>query len=316
MKALITGIDGQDSSYLAELLLSKGYEVHGLLRKGVNPTHNIDHIKDKITLHYGDLANENHLCSILYRIEPEEVYNLAGQSDVSVSFEIPEYTGDITGLGVTRLLEAIRYFSPKSKLYQASSSEMFGNYSYPPQNENTPFRARSPYGASKIYAHNMVVCYRESYNLFGCCGILFNHESERRGINFVTRKITNAVARIYWGKQKTLELGNLSAKRDWGYSPDYVMAMWMMLQQDRPDDYVIGTGEAHSVREFVEAAFQCVKLDWEKYVVINPVFNRPADVNYLQANADKAYRVLGWKPKTDFAGLVRKMVEHDLKLEA
>lgn len=315
MKALITGIDGQDGSYLAELLVSKGYEVHGLLRKGVNPTTNIDGIRDKITLHWGDLATENHLCSILNDLRPDEVYNLAGQSDVAASFEIPEYTGDITGLGVTRLLEAIRYFSPKSKLYQASSSEQFGNYYYPPQSENTPFRARSPYAAAKIYAHNMVVCYRESYGLFGCCGILFNHESERRGINFVTRKITNAVARIYLCKQKILELGNLDAKRDWGYSPNYVEAMWRMLQQEKPDDYVIGTGEAHSVREFAITAFSYVNLDWEKYVVISPKYNRPADVNYLRADTTKAYAKLGWKPKTTFEELVRLMVDNDIILE-
>lgn len=314
--ALVTGIDGQDGSFLAELLVSKGYEVHGLLRKGVNPTHNIDSIRDEITLHWGDLATENHLCSILYDLQPDEVYNLAGQSDVAASFEIPEYTGDVTGLGVTRLLEAIRYFSPNSKLYQASSSEMFGNYSYPPQNENTPFRARSPYSAAKIYAHNMVVCYRESYGLFGCCGILFNHESSRRGINFVTRKITNAVARIALGFQDKLELGNLAAKRDWGYSPDYVNAMWLMLQQDKPDDYVIGTGEAHSVQEFVVAAFSYAGLDWEKHVVINPKYNRPADVNYLEADASKARAKLGWTPTICFEELVRAMVDSDLKLES
>jgi GDPmannose 4,6-dehydratase len=659
--ALITGIDGQDGSYLAELLVSKGYDVHGLIRKGVNPSPNIDVVRPYITLHYGDLANENHLSKVIHSLQPHEVYNLGGQSDVAVSFEIPEYTGDVTGLGVTRMLEAIRCFSPNSRFYQASSSEMFGNYSAPPQNELSPMRARSPYSAAKIYAHNMTICYRESYNLFACSGICFNHEcltdqtpvivrtqpniiqirsieelvphredpskgkkyttvcdnddleiwddgkwskvktktatwneslsdsdksiksvncrggyyeatayhksfkadkteiptyqlgkgdklhlseypnltetisisieesellgmltadgyigdrncrftktsqelrdrvkylwttvtggttknaehpsgynnstvpsveltgaplytqmvgrelynekrfkqvpmrvinskresivaylrgynncdglksnsrgtyefkcfttnsqvlaaglwylvdralgqritshpefrnglkyyhlnintpdadkkvkgrardisevkgvegleytgwlfdletdsgtfsagvgktwvhnSERRGINFVTRKITNAVARIYWGKQKTLELGNLDARRDWGYSPNYIEAMWLMLQEDKPDDYVIGSGVAHSVRDFAEAAFNVVALDWRKYVVINPHFMRPAEVNYLCADASKAEKVLGWKPKTAFTELVRKMVENDLKLE-
>jgi len=315
LKALITGVDGQDGSYLAELLLSKKYDVHGLLRKSINAPHNISKIQDKITLHWGDLATENHLCGIIQHLQPDEIYNLAGQSDVAASFIIPEYTGDVTGLGVTRLLEAIRCFSPHSKLYQASSSEMFGNYYPPPQNENTPIRARSPYAAAKIYAHNMVVCYRESYDLFGCCGILFNHESERRGINFVTRKITNAVARISLGLQDKLELGNLDAQRDWGYSPDYVEAMWLMLQQDTPDDYVIGTGEARSVRDFVTAAFRYVGLDWKKYVVINPQYTRPADVNYLEADPSKAYSRLGWRPSTHFDELVRIMVDNDIKLE-
>jgi GDPmannose 4,6-dehydratase len=309
--ALVSGCDGQDGSYLAELLVSKGYDVHGLIRKGVNPSPNIDVVRPYITLHYGDLANENHLSKVIHSLQPHEVYNLGGQSDVAVSFEIPEYTGDVTGLGVTRMLEAIRCFSPNSRFYQASSSEMFGNYSAPPQNELSPMRARSPYAAAKIDAHNMTVCYRESYNLFACSGICFNHESERRGINFVTRKITNAVARIYWGKQKTLELGNLDARRDWGY----IEAMWLMLQQDKPDDYVIGSGVAHSVRDFAEAAFNVVTLDWRKYVVINPHFLRPAEVNYLCADASKAEKVLGWKPKTAFTELVRKMVENDLKLE-
>lgn len=314
-RALVTGCDGQDGSYLMELLVSKGYEVHGLIRKSVNQPYNIAGIRDKVTLHYGDITTENHLCKIIYEVQPAEVYNLAGQSDVSASFEIPEYTGDATGLGVTRLLEAIRYFAPDCKYYQASSSEMFGNATRPPQNETSRLVARSPYAAAKIYAHNMTICYRESYGMFACCGILFNHEAARRGLNFVTRKISNAVTRIYLGKQKTLELGNLDAKRDWGYSPDYVEAMWLMLQQDKPDDFVIGTGIAHSVRDFVQAAFDIVHLDWEKYVVINSAFSRPADVNFLQADASKAERVLGWKPKTTFAELVRLMVEHDLKVE-
>jgi len=313
VKALITGIDGQDGSYLAELLLSKGYEVHGLLRRGVNVSRNIEHIKDKLQLHYGDLATENHLNILLNDLKPDEIYNLAGQSDVKISFEIPEYTGDVTGLGVTRLLEAIRSFSPNSKLYQASSSEMFGNAS-PPQNEKTPLRARSPYGAAKIYAHNMVIVYRESYGIFGCNGILFNHESERRGLNFVTRKISHAVASIRWGQQNKLELGNIAAYRDWGYSPDYVKAMWLMLQQDKPDDFVIGTGKAHTVYDFVVAAFKVVGLDWEKYTTANTAsVMRPGEVNYLLADATKARTVLGWKPETSFERLVRIMVKHDSK---
>ena len=314
MKALITGIDGQDGSFLAEFLLEKGYEVYGMIRKNVNPTVNIDHLKDKIHLYYGDMANENHLCVFVNEFKPDEIYNLAGQSDVHASFSIPEYTGDVTGLGVTRLLEAIRTFSPKSKLYQASSSEMFGN-ARPPQSEMTPFKARSPYGAAKIYAHNMVGCYREAYGLFGCCGILFNHESERRGDAFVTRKISKGVARIKLGKQKILELGNLEAKRDWGYSPDYVRAMWLMLQMPEPDDYVVGTGEAHTVLDFVETAFEYVELDWKDYVKVNPKFVRPSDVNYLMAAPIKANDKLGWFPEVDFMELVERMVAHDLEQE-
>lgn len=313
VKALITGIDGQDGSYLAELLLSKGYEVHGLIRRGVKVSQNIEHIKDRLQLHYGDLATENHLNILLNDLKPDEIYNLAGQSDVKISFEIPEYTGDVTGLGVTRLLEAIRSFSPNSKLYQASSSEMFGN-APPPQNEKTPLRARSPYGAAKIYAHDMVIVYRESYGIFGCNGILFNHESERRGLNFVTRKISHAVASIRWGQQNKLELGNIAAYRDWGYSPDYVKAMWLMLQQDKPDDYVIGTGKAHTVSDFVVAAFKVVGLDWADYTVANTAdVMRPSEVNYLLADATKARTVLGWKPETSFERLVRIMVKHDSK---
>jgi len=311
-KAFITGADGQDGSFLAELLLSKGYEVHGLLRRGVNPTVNINHLLDKIHIHYGDLANENRLCIILNEVKPDEIYNLAGQSDVRISFDIPEYTGDITGLGVTRLLEAARVFSPNSKIYQASSSEQFGN-APPPQNEKTPFMARSPYGAAKIYAHNISVNYRLAYNMFICCGILFNHESQRRGLNFVTRKISNAAARIKLGKQDILELGNMNSFRDWGYSPDYCMAMWLMLQQDKPDDYVIGTGETHSVLDFVKEAFKYLNLDWQKYVKSDtPIDMRPSEVNMLVADASKANKVLGWKPKVKFKELVSIMVEADL----
>jgi len=315
LKAFITGVDGQDGSFLAEFLLDKGYEVCGLIRKGVNPSLNIEHLKDKVKMYYGDMATENQLCVAVNQLKPDEIYNLAGQSDVATSFDIPEYTGDVTGLGVTRLLEAIRVFSPNSKLYQASSSEMFGNAN-PPQSETTPFRARSPYGAAKIYAHNMAVCYREAYNLFACCGILFNHESERRGLNFVTRKITNAVARIYLKKQDTLELGNLDARRDWGYAPDYVRAMWLMLQQGEPDDYVVGTGKSHTVKEFVEAAFSYVGLKWEDHVKINPKFVRPSDVNYLLAAPNKVGRHLGWEPEVGFEVLVQKMVDYDIKQES
>lgn len=309
---LLTGIDGQDGSYLAELLLSKGYEVHGLVRRNVNISHNIEHIRDKLNLHYGDMATENHLNILLHELKPDEIYNLAGQSDVAASFHIPEYTGDVTGLGVTRLLEAARTFSPHSKVYQASSSEMFGNAPRP-QNELTPLRARSPYGAAKIYAHNMVIVYRESYGIFGCNGILFNHESERRGLNFVTRKISYAVARIVCKVQDKLKLGTMDAFRDWGYAPDYVEAMWLMLQQDKPDDYVVGTGVAHTVKDFVVAAFEYVGLNWQDYVETNVVgLVRPSEVNYLVADATKAERVLGWRPKTDFKHLVARMVDHDI----
>jgi len=310
--AFLTGIDGQDGSFLAEFLLLKGYEVHGMVRRGVNPLVNIQHLRDQVVLHYGDMATENHLSLLLLSLKPDEIYNLAGQSDVAASFEIPEYTGDVTGLGVTRLLEAIRQFSPNSKVYQASSSEMFGN-AIVPQSEATPFRARSPYAAAKIYAHNMVGCYREAYGLFGCCGILFNHESERRGLNFVTRKISNAVAQISLGKVDKLELGNMDAKRDWGYAPDYVRTMWMMLQQEKPDDYVIGTGETHSVRDFVEVAFNYVGLDWEKYVVSNSIpYIRPSDINFLLADSTKAKEKLGWEPRVRFKELVQIMVDYDI----
>lgn len=312
---LITGIDGQDGSFLAEFLLKKGYEVHGMVRRGVNPLVNIEHLKGKIILHYGDMATENQLSLLLFSLKPDEIYNLAGQSDVAASFDIPEYTGDVNGLGVTRLLEAARHLSPHSKLYQASSSEMFGN-APAPQSEATPFRARSPYAAAKIYAHNMVVCYRESFGLFACCGILFNHESERRGLNFVTRKISNAVARISLGMQDKLQLGNMEAKRDWGYAPDYVRAMWMMLQQDAPNDYVIGTGEAHSVRDFVETAFRYVGLDWRKYVDSDvSEFMRPSDVSYLLADSTKAKDELGWEPQVGFKELVQTMVDFDIERE-
>ena len=314
-KALITGISGQDGSYLAELLLAKGYEVHGLIRRTAlypDSLKNIEHIQDAVKLQHGDLATDNHLSALVAEVQPDEVYNLASQSDVRISFDIPEYTGDITGLGVVRLLEAIRKFSPKSKFYQASSSEMFGNSS-PPQNEDSPMHPQSPYGAAKLYGYNVTRIYRDSYNLFCCNGILFNHESERRGKNFVTRKITGALAQILAEKQKKLYLGNLDAKRDWGYAPDYSEAMWLMMQQDKPDDFVIGTGEAHSVREFLEVAFSYVDLEWQQYVEINPRFYRPSEVNYLLADASKAKRILGWQPKTSFNELVKRMVDFDLR---
>ena len=316
--AFITGITGQDAGYLAEFLLTKGYKVYGLMRRSATEsTVNINHLigEKDFELVHGDLATENNLCTLICRLKPDEVYNLASQSDVGISFKIPEYTGDVTGLGVTRLLEALRYFSPQSKLYQASTSELFGN-APAPQNENTPMIPASPYACAKLYGHTMVKVYRDAYKIFGCCGILFNHESERRGINFVTRKITNAVAKIYLGEQDELVLGNTSARRDWGYAPDYVKAMWLMLQQDKPDDYVIGTGETHTVQEFVEEAFKVVKLDWRKYLKSNSAeFNRPSDVNYLQADNRKAQEKLNWIPSVTFKELVRIMVENDIKKE-
>jgi GDPmannose 4,6-dehydratase len=314
--ALITGISGQDGSYLAELLLGKGYEVHGLIRRTAlypESLQNIEHILNKVNLHYGDLATENHLSALIAELQPNEVYNLASQSDVRVSFDIPEYTGDITGLGVVRVLEAIRKFSPKSKFYQASSSEMFGN-SKPPQNEDAPMHPRSPYGVAKLYGYNITRMYRDSYNLFCCNGILFNHESERRGKNFVTRKITNGIVQILAGKQDKLYLGNLDAKRDWGYAPDYCRAMWLMLQQNKPDDFVVGTGESHSVRDFLDRSFSFVGLNWEEYVEIDPNLYRPSDVNYLLADASKARRILGWHPSVTFEELVIKMVNSERSL--
>ena len=313
-KVLITGITGQDGSYLAELLLSKGYEIHGLIRRTAlypESLKNIGHIKEKVKLHYGDLATENHLSTLMAELRPDEVYNLASQSDVRISFDIPEYTGDITGLGVLRLLEAIRKFSPKSRFYQASSSEMFGN-SLPPQNEQTLMCPISPYGIAKLYGYWMTRSYRNSYNLFCANGILFNHESERRGTNFATRKITKGIAEILSGERDKLYLGNLEAKRDWGYAPDYCEAMWLMLQQDKPDDFVIGTGEAHSVGEFLELAFDYAELDWHKYVEIDPDLFRPTEVNYLLADSSKARRILNWYSKTSFVDLVKKMVDSDI----
>jgi GDPmannose 4,6-dehydratase len=321
-KALVTGITGQDGSYLAELLLDKGYEVHGIIRRASTfNTSRIDHLyKDphinavRLFLHYGDIADSTNLIKLLYGIQPDEVYHLAAQSHVRVSFDIPEYTGDVTGLSTIRILEAIRETGIRAKFYQASSSEMFGKVHEVPQTETTPFHPRSPYGAAKVYAFWATVNYRESYGLFACNGILFNHESPRRGETFVTRKITRAVARIKAGQQDKLYLGNLDAKRDWGYAKEYVEAMWLMLQQDQPDDYVIATGETHSVEEFLTMAFSQVNLDWHDYVELDPKYLRPAEVDLLIGDASKAKRVLGWEPKVSFKDLVRLMVDADLAL--
>lgn len=321
-RALITGITGQDGSYLAEFLLSKGYEVHGLIRRASTfNTGRINHIYvdphepgARLFLHYGDLNDGGQLSNLIYNIQPDEIYHLGAQSHVRVSFDMPEYTGDVTGLGTTRLLEAIRRSGIKTKFYQASSSEMFGS-TPPPQNERSPFRPRSPYAVAKVYSYWMTVNYREAYNLFACNGILFNHESPRRGETFVTRKITRAIARIISGKEKKLFLGNLNAKRDWGFAPEYVECMWLMLQQDEPDDYVIGTGEAHSVREFLEEAFSYAGLDWKEYVEIDPRYFRPTEVEFLLADASKARVKLGWSPKVTFKELVRIMVDCDMELE-
>ncbi|MCX7816780.1 MAG: GDP-mannose 4,6-dehydratase [Syntrophales bacterium] len=347
MKALITGITGQDGSYLAELLLSKGYEVHGLIRRASTfNTGRIDHIYTdphtegaKLFLHHGDLSDSGQLINLIYNIKPDEIYHLGAQSHVRVSFDTPEYTGDITGLGTTRLLEAIRRSGIKTKYYQASSSELFGA-SPPPQSEKTPFYPRSPYAAAKLYSFWMTVNYREAYGLFACNGILFNHESPRRGETFVTRKITRALANILAGNQKKLYLGNLNAKRDWGFAPEYVEMMWLMLQQDKPDDYVIGTGESHSVREFVEIAFSYagIEIEWigdgpqergivssircevdnikpgDTIIEIDPRYFRPTEVEHLQADITKAREKLNWQPRVTFSELVKIMVDYDLKM--
>ena len=346
--ALITGITGQDGSYLAEYLLTKGYTVHGIIRRASTfNTQRIDHIyvdphepNARLFLHYGDLSDPGILTEIIWSIKPDEVYHLGAQSHVKVSFDMPEYTGNIIGLGTTRLLEAIRRSGIKTKFYQASSSEMFGAAS-PPQNENTPFYPRSPYAAAKVYAYWMTVNYREAYGLFACNGILFNHESPRRGETFVTRKITRAIANILADNQKKLYLGNLNAKRDWGFAPEYVEIMWLILQQNEPDDYVVGTGESHSVREFVEKAFSYagIELEWkgngveEKGVVksvdsrwgdilnpgqviieVDPRYFRPTEVEFLQADITKAQKKLGWEPRTTFEELIKIMVDYDMKL--
>jgi len=317
--ALITGITGQDGSYLADLLLEKGYEVHGLIRRSSSfNTDRLDHLyrdpheAQKFFLHYGDLSDSVSVMSLLQEIRPDEVYNLAAQSHVRVSFDIPEYTGDVTAIGALRVLEGIRKIGLKTRFYQASSSEMFGLVQAVPQSESTPFYPRSPYAAAKVYAHWITVNYRESYNMFACSGILFNHESPRRGETFVTRKITRAVARIKAGIQEKLYLGNLDAKRDWGYAREYVEAMWLMLQQDHPDDYVIATGETHTVREFLEESFQHVGLDWEKYVEFDQRYLRPAEVDLLIGDPSKAKKQLGWEPKIKFKELVQIMVDADM----
>jgi GDPmannose 4,6-dehydratase len=347
-RSLITGITGQDGSYLTELLLSKGYEVHGLIRRASTfNTKRIDHLyidphvsNVKLFLHYGDLSDSGQLTNIIYNIKPDEIYHLGAQSHVKVSFDMPEYTGEITGIGTTRLLEAVRRSGIKTKFYQASSSEMFGS-TPPPQNEQTPFHPRSPYAAAKVYSYWMTVNYREGYNIFACNGILFNHESPRRGETFVTRKITRAVASIISGKQKKLFLGNLEARRDWGFTPEYVVCQWLMLQQDVPSDYVIGTGESHSVREFIELAFNYagIEIEWkgeglhEKGIILSQKHNlnpkletgdivveidqhyfRPAEVDYLLADASKARNELGWEPKVNFKELVKIMVDADMEM--
>ncbi|BEQ13241.1 GDP-mannose 4,6-dehydratase [Desulfoferula mesophila] len=320
-RALITGITGQDGSYLAELLLSKGYQVWGIIRRSSSlNTSRIEHIRrsspeqeSNFQLVYGDLTDSSSLNQILQSVQPHEIYNLAAQSHVKVSFEVPEYTADTTALGALRLLEGMRQLGVKARYYQASSSEMFGQTEADAQKETTPFHPRSPYACSKVFAYWITINYRESYGMFAVNGILFNHESPRRGETFVTRKISMAVARIKAGLQDKLYLGNLDAQRDWGYAGDYVEAMWMMLQQDQPEDYVIGTGETHSVRDFVEEAFTSVGLDWRDYVEIDPRFFRPADVEYLRCDPGKAKRKMGWEPRVKFHELVKMMVEADLE---
>lgn len=323
-RALITGITGQDGSYLAELLLGKGYEVHGIIRRASSfNTDRVEHLYqdphspgNRLFLHYGDLADGTNLAKLLSTIHPDEVYNLGAQSHVRVSFDVPEYTGDIVGLGTQRLLEAIRQTGmiDKVRYYQASSSEMFGKVQETPQTETTPFWPRSPYGCAKVYAHWLTVNYRESYGLHGNSGILFNHESPRRGETFVTRKISRAATRIKVGLQEELFLGNLDAQRDWGYAKEYVEMMWLMLQQDVPDDYVVATGEMHSVREFVEEAFRLLDLDWREHVEYDTRYERPAEVDLLIGNPAKAEKQLGWKPRTHFKELVKLMVDADLEL--
>jgi GDPmannose 4,6-dehydratase len=320
-RALITGISGQDGSYLAELLLSKGYEVHGIIRRASSfNTGRLDHIyqdphepRPRLQLHYGDLTDSVALVNLIRLIAPSEVYHLGAQSHVKVSFEIPGYTGESTGLGTTRLLEAIRASGVETRFYQASSSEIFGS-APPPQDELTPFHPRSPYGCAKVYAYWTTVNYREAYGLYAVNGILFNHESPRRGETFVTRKVTRAVARIKAGLQDRLYLGNLQARRDWGYAPEYVEAMWRMLQQDRPGDYVIATGESHTVQDFCEVAFTHADLDWHRHILIDPAYYRPSEVDDLCGDASKAYTELDWKPQTGFEELVRLMVDADITI--
>ena len=320
-RALITGITGQDGSYLAELLLGKGYEVHGVVRRSssMNRTR-IDHLEHtdpshadgaRFVLHYGDMTDSGGLNRLVMTVNPDEIYNLAAQSHVLISFDQPEYTGDTDGLGTTRLLEAIRTAAPKARFYQASTSEMFG-LTPPPQNESTPFHPRSPYAVAKVYSHWITVNYREAHGMFACSGILFNHESPRRGENFVTRKVTRGVASILAGRSSKIRLGNLEAKRDWGHARDYVEAMWLMLQQAAPDDSVIASGVDHSVRELVEVAFSLVGLEWRKYIEIDQAYLRPAEVPDLRGDPSKAKAKLGWSPKTSFEELIREMLEHDI----
>jgi len=314
MRALITGITGQDGSYLADLLLSKGYEVFGMVRRSSTETfERIKHIRDQITIVQADLLDQLSLITIIEEVKPDEIYNLAAQSFVPTSWSQPVLTAEFNALGVTKILEAIRLVNKKIRFYQASSSEMFGKVREVPQKETTPFYPRSPYGVAKVYGHWITVNYRESYGIHASSGILFNHESPRRGLEFAPRKIANAVARIKLGLTDTLALGNLDAKRDWGYAGDYVRAMWLMLQQDQPGDYVIATGESHSVREFLQEAFAHVGMDWQKYVTIDPRLIRPAEVDFLVGDASKAKATLGWEPECDFKSLVRMMVDADLK---
>jgi GDPmannose 4,6-dehydratase len=312
-RALITGITGQDGYYLAEFLLAKGYDVHGMVRRGSTETlERVEPLRDRLMLHQGDLIDQSSISRILEQAQPDEVYNLAAQTFVPTSFEQPVLTGETTGLGVARMLEAIRETNPKIRFYQASSSEMFGRVSTDTQNEETPFWPRSPYGVAKVYGHWITVNYRESYGLFACSGILFNHESPLRGKQFVTRKVTDGVARIKHGLKKKLQLGNLDAQRDWGYAGDYVEAMWLMLQQREPEDFVIATGVRHSVRELVDLAFSHARLDWQEHVEIDQRLLRPAEVHTLCGDASKARRKLHWEPRVDFAELVRMMVDADL----
>lgn len=324
-KALITGVTGQDGSYLAELLLKKGYEVHGIIRRAstfntsrIEQIYEDPHIeKARLRLHYGDLSDANTFRRLIYEVQPDEIYNIGAQSHVRVSFDIPEYTANVTGLGALRILEAVKDYEEhtgkKVKFYQAASSEMFGS-APPPQNETTPFHPRSPYGVAKVFAFDTTRNYREAYGIFAVNGILFNHESERRGETFLTRKVTRGIARILAGLDKKIYLGNLEARRDWGYAPEYVEAMWLMLQQQEPEDFVIGTGKSHSVKDFIEAAFRTVGIeDWKKYIEIDPRYYRPSEVDNLIADATKAKKKLGWQPKVDFATLVKKMMKYDLE---
>jgi GDPmannose 4,6-dehydratase len=318
-KALITGVTGQDGSYLAELLLSKGYEVHGIIRRSssfntgrIDEIYQDPHVPDpRLRLHYGDLNDASSLNRLLRTVRPDEIYNLGAQSHVRVSFDVPEYTAEVTGVGTVRLLEAIRESGIHPRFYQASSSELFGS-SPAPQSETTPFHPRSPYGVAKLYSFWITVNYRESYEMFACNGILFNHESPRRGETFVTRKVTRAAARIKLGMQDKLFLGNLDARRDWGFAGDYVEAMWLMLQQEKPDDFVIATGECHTIRELLDEAFKHVDVDWKKHVEIDPRYYRPAEVDELRGDMSKAKRLLGWEPKVKFAELIEMMVKADL----